>query len=326
MKKLIVIATAVLGVSLLAVTQVFAVINEGIQLRNNSVGIAVSPVSSQRLNFVPGDNYEGQFRVRQIGRDTNEVFAEVTPYSAGVESEYENSDFYNPNARTEITKWITLSLDQCDITSRQSGKIYFTMRPKEECYIKYTINVPLSAKGGSQRAAIFIQSVENEEQNSGTGGVESVYRMGYMVYADIDGPGADYSGRVIENNIPWLFFDPPVFVTNKVQNSGNSDFTVKYEMEAKNVFSGASNFTTEKEKLLLSDSTRADKVTWEGSPFLGLYNVTQKITFLDETSEVTKLVLIVPIWLIIIIVIVILLLVIARVMKKRDRKRSRRMS
>jgi len=324
MKKLIGIAVAILGVSILAATQVFAVINENIQLRNNSVGIAVSPGNSDRLEFVPGDYYEGSFRVRQVGRETNKVFAEVTPYSAGAESDYENSNFYNPNASTEIVNWITLNLDKCDIDSRQGGKIYFTMRPREECFVKYRIAIPLSAKGGSQRAAIFVQSEVREGQNQGLGGVESSYRMGYMIYADIDGPDARFSGRVIENNIPWLFFDPPIFVTNKLENSGNSDFNVKYEMEAKNVFSGASNFTSEKDKMVFADSTRADKITWEGSPFLGMFNVTQKITFLDETSEVTRLVLIVPIWLIIIVAVVIALLIIARVMKTRERRRNRR--
>ena len=322
-KKLLIALCAVIGVSILVVTQVSAVINESIQLRNNSVGIAISPVNSERLNFLPGDSFEGKFRVRQIGRDTNDVFAEVAPYSAGSEDDYDNSDFFNPNARTEIVKWMSLDLEGCDITSRQSGKMYFTMRPKEECYIKYRINVPRSALGGSQRAAIFVQNIIKDGQSGGMG-IESTYRMGHLVSADIDGPGAKYEGRIIENNIPWLFFDPPIFVTSRVENSGNSDFKVRYEVEIKNIFSGASNYSTDKEKMVLSDSIRGDKISWEGSPFLGIFNVTQKITFLNETSELTKMVFIIPIWLIIVIIIVIVLLIAARIMKSREKKRNRR--
>jgi len=195
------------------------------------------------------------------------------------------------------------------------------MRPKEECFITYHVAVPMGATGGAQHAAIAVQDIADDTITST--GIVSQYRIGYLVTSHIDGPEATYEGRVIENNIPWLFFDPPVFTTSKVENFGNSDIFAKYTVDANNIFSGVSAFHHEKEKVVMAESIRPDKVVWEGAPMLGIYKVTQTITILGETYSNTQTVIIFPIWLILIIVIIIVLLVISRMMKSREKKRNR---
>lgn len=131
-----------------------ATINDNIELINDTVGISISPASSEQINLRPGDSYDGSFRVRQTGRETNDVFAEISPYTAG-SADYDSWDFETVKEHTKITNWLTINLDSdCSEGRRENGKIFFTMRPKEECHISYHIDVPADAFGGSQHAAV----------------------------------------------------------------------------------------------------------------------------------------------------------------------------
>jgi hypothetical protein len=327
MNRLIAVVLTIAGVTVLGSSVVSAVIIDEMEIRNNQVGLSLSPMSnlpneatvSDAPILKPGGTYSGRVEVSQPGSESNDILAEVTPYSVNSEDNY-TLDYSTLSSRNKITSWIDLDLEQCDVSSQESGKLYFVMRSKEQCYINYRINVPVDATGGSQRAFIMVQQ-QSSETSDGSTGVNKLYRIGYAVNVYIDGPDANYSGRVVENNIPWLFWDPPVFVTNKVENDGNSDFDVKYHVEAKGIFGGANAFEYNSEKYVLADSTRPEKITWEGSPAFGIYNVTQTIEMLGETHSNTNTVFIIPIWLVLIIVIIIGLLIWALREKIKNHKK-----
>lgn len=310
-----------IGAALIAVgiasgfsAQASALINDRIELEDKSIGIAISPMSSQRLDLKPGSAYEGSFRLRQTGRETNEVVAEVTPFSAGA-VDYDSSDFAKSSDRTKITEWIALGLSDCDITSREGNKIYFAMRPQEECFVDYRVSVPSDATGGSQRAGIFIQSVATNSVQSGTG-VSNSYRIGYIITSDVDGPNAKRAGKVVENNIPGFLFWPPITVNSKVANTGNIDFDAKYTVKMKSIFSGITAFKDETTRTIFADTVRSGDVTWKDAPFLGIFKVTQTVEILGETFTTTKTVVILPIFVIVIVLILIALLIVRNVAKK----------
>ena len=297
-----------------------AVINDDIQFQHATTGLGFTPTDSERLKFKPGDVYDGSFTVYNTAPDVTNVYAEVAPYSTGIETEYFTGDYTNPSDRTKIAEWTNIELSGCDVTKREDGKIYFTLRVKEECNISYHIQVPHDAYGGSQHAAILVQTYESKDQGKG-GGIVSYYRIAFPIMANVDGPGAYYAGRILENNVPWLFLNPPVTTNSLVENTGNIDFDVKYAVTMHNFFGGKKVYENSSDLPAFADSRYRNTFEWKDAPILGLFKVTQKVELLNEMSEVTKLVLVVPIWLIIIILLVIALLVTAKVLKSREKKK-----
>jgi hypothetical protein len=321
-KKLIisgVMTAAVLAVGVTTVSQAY--INPDVEVRHDKVGIGVSPLKADRINMVPGGKYDGRFRIYQNGDETADVVAEISPLTAYKNYEVETD-------RTQITKWTTFDLEGCDVNETKDGAIYFAMRSQEECYINYHISVPYNAMGGSQDSAIMVRTMAREDvgSTSGNSGVNYQYQFAYLVYSDVDGPGAKYDGKVIDNDIPWLLFSPPLGVESTVDNTGNLDFTTKYEVTMNDWFGGKQVYERSWDNIAFAESKHVDGTKWENAPTLGLYNVQQKVAILDEQtdnqtlSERTQLVLIVPIWLIIIIFAVIALLIWALYLKIRGHR------
>ena len=321
--KLLLGALVAVGLSLGAVSSVSAVINDSIELVNSTVGIAVSPVNSERLELKPGSVESGRFRVRQTGHETNDVVVYVRPLSMKAGGVNNEKDFEAETNRTKIAKWTTFTVEGCDVNSVEDGFVRMTMRPQEECFVDYTIRVPWDALGGSQNASIKVVTVERDTEIS-VAGLRSRYSFAYALYTDIDGPGAFYQGKVIENNIPCLLFSPPLITDSLVENTGNLDFITYYDVRVNNYFTGKQVYDKSWSSLVMADSKYASKTAWEDAPALGLFMVTQDVKVLDEVSSLTKFVLIIPIWLVIIIIGVILLLIWAIVIKIREHRRNRR--
>ncbi|MDR1196706.1 MAG: hypothetical protein LBL08_00275 [Candidatus Nomurabacteria bacterium] len=323
MKKILVFSGIVAALALvIGVTTVSqAYINPDIELLHDEVGIGVSPIKADRIDMVPGGKYEGRFRVRQTGHETSQIVAEIKPMTAYKNYEVETD-------RTQITKWTTFKLEGCDVDKVEDGKTYFTMRSKEECYLNYYISVPQNAMGGSQNSAIMVRTETRDDvgAKSGNAGVSYQYQFAYAVYSDVDGPGAVYAGKVLENNVPWILFEPPLGVSSLVENTGNLDFMTKYEVKMNNWFGGKEVYNRSWEGLTFADSKYEDGTQWAEAPVLGLFEVTQTINLLDEkvenqtSSTVTKLVLIIPIWLVLIIIGIILLLIWALYLRIKGKK------
>ena len=324
MKKILLGATIVVGVTVLAVMPTMAIINEKIELQNDKVGLAMSPMSSARNEMKkPGSSYSGRFRLRQTGKETNEVFVSIAPYSIVDDGEnYDRKDYDSQNAYTKITGWVSLELEEgCEVNRREEGKIYLTMRSKEECYIKYSVEVPADAYGGSQHASILAQTVPSVQDMEGSGIINS-YRIGYFLAADIDGPGAKTEGKVVEITIPQMLFTPPVRSSILVKNTGSLDFDVNYKMTVKNFFGEKEAYSKENKVIVLAETSRRISDEWEGSPRLGLFRVTEEVTLLGETTTLTKVVLVVPLALLVVLIAVIVLLALWIYVKVKKARRK----
>lgn len=291
--------------------------------RFNTVGIGASPAKSERISLVPGGEYSGTFQALQAGNEANEVKVFVTPVS-----EQDGSRNYEVETdRTRITEWMTIETPNCPILRTEDETIVLEMQADSQCTVNYSIKVPEDAVGGSQHAAIILASTPYSELNKQAEGVgiNVKHRYAYTVYADVDGPGAIYAGKIIENNVPWLFLSQPISVSSLISNSGNLDFQADYHVLIKNWFGGEEMMLNDFEKVVLADTESADTQTWDGTPEIGIFEVTQNITLGNEESNVKRLVLVIPIWWLIIIICVLLLLIWALVMKIRQhlKKKSR---
>jgi len=310
MKKTLLGATAAVSLAATMAAPVLAVINDRIDLINDKVGIALSPMGSGReLELKPGSDYSGRFRVRQTGRQTNEVFAAIEPYSVRDNGEdYDHKDFETQSAYTKITEWVDLELEEgCDVSRREAGKMYFMMRPKEECYVNYRVKVPMDIYGGSQHAMIFVQSVPSSTEIDSSG-IINTYRIGYFLAVDIEGPGAVAKGRVVEMTIPQLLFTPPIRSSILVENTGSLDFDVSYKMSVRHFFGGKEAYSKEKDAYVMAETSRRITDEWGSTPLLGLFRVTEEVTVLGEMSTLTKVVLVIPLALIVVVAAAIVLL------------------
>ena len=311
------------GIALAGAGSVSAVINKDIVI-NRNVGIAVSPMLNDRLTLDPGSTTEGRFRVRFPGVETTDVFAAVSPYAAGTGTGYETGVFDKSSAFTKITDWTTLGLEDCTITKQEAGKIYFTMRSQEECYVTYKIAVPADAYGGSQHAAIFVQTIPDKDAK-GTGAIINSYRIGYLIKNDVSGPGARAEGKVIETKIAGpILFTPPITSSALVKNTGTLDFDAEYKMTVKTFFRKKEVYSKDSKSLVMADTQRLLNGKWDKTPALGLFRVTVETTVLGETSTLTKTVLVIPISLIVAIIVAILLLILWIYVKASKGKRGRK--
>ncbi|MDR0956145.1 MAG: hypothetical protein LBM73_03400 [Candidatus Nomurabacteria bacterium] len=268
------------------------------------IGLAFSPTGSQRIQLNPGDSFDGKFAVTSTGSETTEVFAQMAPYSVSNDAKTSNNDFTTETDRTQISKWTTITLDNCTVDKTDAGKIYFTMQPKQSCQISYHIAVPTNAVGGSQDAGIFVQSV-----SKGGAGITSSYRVGYLIYSNISGPGATTAGEVTQNKIPGFLSEPPIYADSTVKNTGSLDFNAQYSIKIVNFFGGDTAYTNSSSHVILAGSSQNERLAWSGAPALGLFKVTQTISTMGKTNTVTKLVLIVPVWLIVLIILIIMAII-----------------
>ncbi|MDR1196838.1 MAG: exodeoxyribonuclease VII small subunit [Candidatus Nomurabacteria bacterium] len=328
-KKLPSLVVAVICLVSFSAMPVGAIINDDMEVVSNKAGILMSPMSNfastQRVAEVPtlkpGGKYDGEIKIGQPSGQTVEVFVEVAPYSVQSDADYAE-DFSTYSERNKITSWTKLDIKDCKVDKRDNGRIFLKMRSKEECTIKYQVEVPKYATGGSQRALIAVQQVPDEQADDNVG-VNKLYRIGYKLNVNIDGPNAKQSGQVIENLVPVLNFARPVFASSKVQNDGNVDFDIDYIFKAESIF-GGTLFENTTHKSVLADSTRPNEAVWENPPFLGIYNITQEVNILGQTNVQNSLVLVMPFWLFLTVIAALVLLVAWLVFRKVKQNRSRK--
>jgi hypothetical protein len=329
--RVIVGLMAGLGAFLAVSGQASAYVNENINLTGER-GIALSPLRLS-ADITPGQTVSGEFRVRSTGSRTQNVFAEITPYS--VLGEDYGADFNTVTPRNEIIRWTTLGIDSeksgdgCQITSRDTGKnrIYFTLRSKEECYVKYEIAVPKNAPSGMQYAGFFVQNVaEGDDELDGGAGVLSQHRIGLVLHAANRSGGEDECGEIIRRQVPFWVFSGPIETNYTVKNCGGLDFYVDERMEVRNLF-GKLVYKSEygkAETVVMADTTRfIKKPSWD-EPGIGVYRVRQVVKMFGKEYAVEEWSICIPFWLLIAILIAIVVFVLALVFGVKKSKQKRK--
>jgi len=302
--KILVGVLGMVGVVTLTISNsAYARINEDIVLKDGGVGIAISPARTQ-FDISPGSTTTGKMRVRGTGQDTNLVFAQLSPFS--VENYTYQQNFNNTTQRNEILRWSSLELSECDevpMSDSSKTKIYFELRPQEECFVDYIISTPANAPGGSQHMALFVQSYVENTIDSGSAGIVSSHRIGMTMFASNRDGKVDEQGRLIKQDIPFWVFSGPLKTAMTIENSGNIDFNATVEIETKNLF-GNIVYKSEKPKevIVMAGTIRTTSSDWD-SAGIGIYQTTQTVRFLGEEHVKTKWSFLIPLWLLIAILI-----------------------
>ena len=286
------------------------------------VWLQISPVAN-RVTLNPGDELTYKMEVDNIGGKKFKFRVYATPYTIANEA-YE-VNFSTETNRTQISRWI--SFNQNDKAKKDSEKQWkseatFELEAGDRKEVEYKISVPNDIPEGGQYATIFAESVPEETQAST--GVRAISRVGLILYGSTNGNTIE---TVEISNLKTRAFLTSGLITSEVdiKNTGNTDFSAVVTMEIDKLIGGNVAKIDSPYPIIPDAPTRHAVLEWQDTPAFGIFKVKTTVSALDQKVEETKIVVILPIW-IIVIMLVLLTIIIAWLIiliRKRRAQKSR---
>jgi len=295
---------------------------EGINTENEYSDRGYLIVAPNRLRFdgvlEPGNTYTTSFRAINIGGKPISFNLTAEPY--GVINETYKPIYSEPTNRTKISEWITFP-----------GGTQFTLEPQngrskcDDCSVEIIVRVrvPKEAIGGGQYAAVMANIIPSSPEDSEKS-FKALARIALAVHSTING-NITYSGAIISHRISTFSFEPIIKTSSTVENYGNADFQASYHLLVEPFLGGDAAYDNTEDKIIFPETKRAFDQNWDGAPALGIFHVTQEITYVDEngdqvTDTFKRVTIICPLWLILIVIALIVLLIIAIIIRSKRLK------
>ncbi len=275
---------------------------------NTATSFMMSPMY-EKISLNPGENYSSSFTITTPSQATSDFH-----YKVSVQSYYRDENnsaiFEDVDGRGQMKDWIKLN-------SPDTG----VLKPNGYAVINFTIKVPKTAPAGGQYAVITVGSATSEvPDNQGVNIQESV-AIGYTIYAEITGTTIK-QGEIIDANVPSFLFSGKISGTSAIKNTGNVHSDATYKLQVFPLFSDEEVYTNEEKpdtRLVLPNRTVYNETTWDETPWFGIFNVVYTVEFEGVESQVSKMVIVCPLWLLSIIVLAIIALIIWGVMTFKKR-------
>lgn len=282
-----------------------------------NVSIAVSPMH-QMANLTPGEIYEGEFTVANTANNDETLYfaTEIDPFYVNDNNDVVFEENYSYN---EIVNWVDVQ--------EKTGSV----APNSEVKVHYTIDVPQNAPSGGQYVVIRVASATQDDiKNKDDLGVkiDLHYGIGYLIYGNVAGTTMK-SGEILETNLPGLLFSENISASSLIRNTGNIHGTASSILQIFPLFSSEEIYTNEESPdtiVILPEKTIYHKTEWEETPPVGIFNVIYTVEFEGVTTQVSKMVIICPIWLLFIIIFAIIMLISYFVVKAKSRKKAAKKS
>lgn len=272
---------------------------------------SLSPMN-QKVVLNPGESYRDTIIISNPSTSDEDFYykIEVVPYDV----DDDNVDqFESYSDRNMIVDWIT-------IAGNETGMV----EPNDSVEVEYVVDVPEDAPAGGQYAAIRVSADEDAKKGDESYGIQEKMAIAYLLYAEVAGETVR-QGEIENVSVPGFIFSGNIKGISSIKNTGNVHGSAHYTMKVYPLFSDEEVYTNEEEPeshIILPDKTLYNESFWEGTPAIGLFNVVYTVEFEGVTTEVSKLVIKCPIWLLFLILFVIAALVIWIVMKIRAGKKN----
>lgn len=277
--------------------------------------LIVSPMY-QKVILTPGETKEMSVKISNPNASTNtlEYSVFVGSFNHGTNSDPDQVDTETVTSYNQIMDWITLE--------KEAGKV----APNETDVVNFTITVPESAPAGGQYATIIFRD-DTSKSTSGSNNVniESTAQMASIIYAEIAGKTIN-TAEILENNVPSFSFTNEFRATSLVKNTGNVHTDAQYTLQVWPLGSDEEICTNEEDadtNLIMPGMERyySEVCTL---PLAGIFRAKQTVKIFGEISEVEKIIIVCPLWLLAIVIFAIIMAIVYFVAKSKSRGRSSR--
>lgn len=239
--------------------------------------ILITPVS-KRYELKAGTTKTDTVKVFNDGREDYNFIVYARPYS--VDNEEYEPNFISESRNTNAYKWV------------QFEKASYFIKAGETVDVGYTIRVPEGAAPGGHYGVLFAETQPSENANGNA--VKRKKRVGAIMYLTVDGK-INRKGSLESIDTSFFQFTSPLRSSQRVSNSGNTDFQANTRTRVLDVF-GRVKHDTQKEYTVLPETTRKMVSEWPGASWIGLYKVETNVKFLDTDRTSSSYVLLVPVW------------------------------
>ena len=288
-------------------------------------GLTVAPMN-QSIIIDPGDSYETSFRISNPSASTQDTYykIEVEPFYTNEKGEVT----YSAEAdHGEIAKWVTFNIPT-------EGKL----EPNDTKDVVFTIDVPQNAPAGGQYLSVLVTAsakpTDDDGGSSSSDGEESaatikeVKKMAHLVYAEIAG-STNKKGEIFDMNLPSFLLSGNITGSASVKNTGNVHGDAKYTLQVFPLFSDEEIYTNEEKPAtftVLPDRQLFKEVSWDQTPSMGIFNAVFTVEFEGKTEQVSKMIIICPVWLLFLIIFIVFAIIIWIVLRVKNRGKKSRQS
>lgn len=239
---------------------------------------------SQTINLKAGEVFTGEIQVANPADATADFRYEVAVAPYSVIGEDYTADLGSMRDSTQIVDWISIE--------EPMG----SLKPNEVRSVKFKIAVPSDAPAGGQYAAITVRSAE--DFSAADSQVNNIFEIASVLFAGIEGETV-HSGEILENAVPSFSANNPAAVSVAVKNTGNVHEAAVVKVAVKNVLTGEVLSPEDSEgyvEYIMPGTTRNLTREVTGLSDLGIFEVTQTVEYLGESSVISSRLVMCPIW------------------------------
>ena len=243
---------------------------------------SITPLK-QEISLGAGDKVDLEITIFNLGDEVMET--SLVPEPLSVEGENYDLNLSTMTNRTKIVDWIKFP---------EGSR--FSVPVGESVTVPFRVEVPEDAPSGGQYAVLAAQFWSNNIDSSH---LATVGAIAMRLYAQIAGENV-IEGKILSNEIPAIVIGDGFTAHFEAENTGNLDFYVNDTFRVVDFFSHKilyDDAETAEPSVMFPETTRFLTNEWQG---VGIYNVTQNVSLLDETSEQTGTVIVIPVWLVVV--------------------------